>query len=368
MHDILSLFMNKKVYIFLSIIALFSLILLFYVVYERGSSFSYEEREVKNEENNTALSHTDMSSDTQDTHIYEIEADSKDDCSSFETYDEEKKVCYYECNNDTECKDIEKSINQEIGQWTDDNEKAVLQGEKDNNEEKTVTASYDVDNKENITLRKGKAGAMDMVIWKHISAISPEALTTHYIEHFEVFDDKKSDVLAFVDDADGNGKWRIAVNLSGYTSSTIRERNMTIVHELGHIVALNSSQINTQEEESSCHYYFIDEGCAKASSYINEFVHLFWKKGKGASRKEAQGIYTKDDFVTEYAATNAVEDMAESFAYFVIDGKQNGNVVKDKKINFYYSYPDLVSMRETMRKGISSDVIRARKMGYSLAH
>jgi hypothetical protein len=109
-----------------------------------------------------------------------------------------------------------------------------------------------------------------------VSNIAPDILTDKYIETFQVFNDTESDTLAFVDDEDMNGKWRIAVNLAGYKTSTLRERNMTIVHELGHIVVLNKDQIKETIAEKSCRNYFTAEGCTNIDSYLNNFVKKFW--------------------------------------------------------------------------------------------
>jgi hypothetical protein len=38
-------------------------------------------------------------------------------------------------------------------------------------------------------------------------------------------------------------------------------------------------------------------------------------------------------------------------------------IEKQQKINFYYSYPDLVTVREAMRASLSKDIVRAKKVG-----
>ncbi len=59
-----------------------------------------------------------------------------------------------------------------------------------------------------------------------------------------------------------------------------------------------------------------------------------------------------ESFVTEYAATHPAEDIAESFIYFVTLDKPEGNLIKDKKIRFFYAYPELIEIRERMRENI----------------
>lgn len=52
--------------------------------------------------------------------IYEAEANSKDDCTSFEKYNANDKTCDYECNNEEKCASIEEKINKELDSWVDE--------------------------------------------------------------------------------------------------------------------------------------------------------------------------------------------------------------------------------------------------------
>ncbi len=305
----------------------------------------------------------------KDLFVYETEAENADECSSFESYDSKTKVCYFECGSDAECKQIQKSIDDEIESWTDEKYADDKFKEPVNYKiEDNIIAEYSVNKAENLTLKTGKDTEENKQIWKHVSGISPGAFTDKYIETFQVFNDTKTDTLAFVDDEDQNGKWRVAVNLAGYKSFTLRERNLTIVHELGHVITLNQDQVSANVDEESCKNYFIDEGCAITNSYLNNFVSKFWTlaeilKNKKEKSEFSSSLYKKDKFITEYAATNPVEDMAESFAYFVIDKKSESTEIKDQKYNHFYTFPELLKVREDMKKGIITDIVRARKLG-----
>ena len=50
-------------------------------------------------------------------------------------------------------------------------------------------------------------------LWKEVADLSPDSLSDAYIGNFEVYSDPSSDVIAFVSDDDGNGKWKMSVNL-----------------------------------------------------------------------------------------------------------------------------------------------------------
>ena len=99
----------------------------------------------------------------------------------------------------------------------------------------------------------------------------------------------------------------------------------TIIHEFGHILTLNDTQVDASVGSGSCSNYFPGEGCAKTESYINKMHSLYWadvwEEFQDAQNDESshQAFYVKyqDRFVTNYAATNPGEDIAEVFATFV---------------------------------------------------
>jgi len=60
-----------------------------------------------------------------------------------------------------------------------------------------------------------------------------------------------------------------------------------------------------------------------------------------------------DEFLTEYAATDPTEDIAESFAHFVLfDMPDQAETIAEEKIVFFYDFPKLVSLRNTLRHNI----------------
>lgn len=285
--------------------------------------------------------------------VYESSAVSEDECTSFEKYDAESKTCYYECKDESECAQIDTEIENELASWTDSYENKKQGDEKpDANYDEYVKANYTVSRTEKVALTSGKDEDEYRSIWARISQLSPNDLSDRYISEYQVFDNPEDDTQAFVDDADGDGRWRIAVNLSGYRVSDPKERSATLIHELGHIITLNTSQVVPGVDQ--CHTYTIDEGCAKANSYLNLFVSRFWKN-------EPQPVYDPTKFVTEYAATNDVEDLAESFAFFVLEKGGGDATLRDQKLKFLATHPDLVSIRAQMRMVLTKDIIRARK-------
>jgi hypothetical protein len=54
----------------------------------------------------------------------------------------------------------------------------------------------------------------------------------------------------------------------------------------------------------------------------------------------------QDQFVSDYAAANPGEDIAESWTYFILAPKPHGSTIAEQKILFFYEYPELVDLRQ----------------------
>ncbi len=130
----------------------------------------------------------------------------------------------------------------------------------------------------------------------------------------------------------------------------------TVVHEYGHVLTLNNEQIAVGGNENNCPNFHTGEGCSNANSYINALFELGWAdiyqefENSGGDGYALFGKYP-DRFVSEYAATNPGEDIAEVFTVFVIqDQMPNGNTIANKKVRMMYDYPELVQLRTQIRQ------------------
>lgn len=130
----------------------------------------------------------------------------------------------------------------------------------------------------------------------------------------------------------------------------------TIIHELGHLITLQPGQLTPgagSQAEESCDTYFTGEGCAAPGSVFDSFVRRFWQVDStndvdhdlAANRFVAE----PDSYVTEYAATNPGEDIAETFVIFVYRGQPNGNTIAAEKVNLLWEFPELVQLRASLR-------------------
>lgn len=298
--------------------------------------------------------------------IYESEAETADQCTSKETFDPGRKVCKFECASEEECAKIEEEINAELDSLGDEyvesaenfseREKGDIQG--------TTIATYRVNSDESITLTKGEVNKQHTEAWETFAKISPDTFTARFMKLYEVTQDEQDDTLAYVQDDDDNGRWTLGINFGTYGKEGKRNDLLTLVHEFGHVLTLNNSQVEKQKTDG-CKTYDTGDGCALPSSFLNAFVQNFWPKSDIAdAQKKNSELYVKKEasFVTEYAATSPEEDMTESFALFILEKKPiEDATIAQKKVSFFYAYSELVQLRSDMRKEIGGVVLERKR-------
>lgn len=224
-------------------------------------------------------------------------------------------------------------------------------------------------------------------VWEIVKRIYPEEFRNE-LGKIGLFRDGPDNTLgAIYRDIEDLDKYTLVVDLDDiYANGSI---NLDLVeyisiHELGHIISLDETQLTiTQslytarsEEEflnrleiskNLCKTFYPFDGCSKTDSYINQFFQNYWAGQRYDEWSEINSIENQDaqlnamrdfyekyylEFVTAYGATDPSEDISESFAAFVIrDNKPNNNTVliSEKKILFFYNYPELINLREDIR-------------------
>lgn len=244
----------------------------------------------------------------------------------------------------------------------------IFEGQADNTLDPELgIALYQIDGEFIIPVDEAKAKRNWMedqekhrAIWEMTATLIP-ADYRRWLTSFEIFDGK-DELLGYVNPAkeDLSG-WKFALDIrSAYpdTRTLSQEGDFihTIIHEYGHVLALNDEQLKARS--LVCTTYNPGEGCARQDAYLLEFHDRFWEAiiDEAADNEESdralQRFYEKyeDHFVTDYAATNPVEDFAEVFAVFITsDSRPTGQLIKDQKVQFMYEYPELVALREHMR-------------------
>ncbi|GAB4483815.1 MAG: hypothetical protein OHK0031_07480 [Anaerolineales bacterium] len=217
-------------------------------------------------------------------------------------------------------------------------------------------------------------------MWDYFAAIIP-AESRQGLARYIIFSDGEANILASVAQSDFDANlWVLRVDI--VDAADPKELTYTLVHEYAHLLTLNPSQVppslpifnhpengNVYEQEAAkCETYFPGEGCSKPDSYINQFTETFWSSiydewsqidniGDEQEYYDAlDAFYQKhqSEFVSDYAPTNPAEDIAESFSYFVLTPRPAGDTIADKKLLFFYGYPELAALRLKMIEGICS--------------
>jgi len=175
-----------------------------------------------------------------------------------------------------------------------------------------------------------------------------------YIDTLEVWSDGLSYQLGaeYPTNPKSNDKFTLRIDIADVFDKEGNFRNpdktfLTFVHEFGHVITLNNSQIDFSKHDPD-KFYSTPESYRKGS-YISAFYNKFWKNLNtviGASL-----YFEKPDlFVDQYSSQDVDEDIAESFMLFVLSNRPAGNSVAEQKIQFFYSYPELVKVRDGIRE------------------
>jgi hypothetical protein len=199
-------------------------------------------------------------------------------------------------------------------------------------------------------------------IWKVITDVIPLDQRKD-LDQFIIFTDGMDNFTGAVDEGSTPDTWSFQADI--LDSQNFATLSTTLVHEFGHMVTLSSEQVDYGA--STCKNYSTSDGCSTKNSYINTFFISFWKDTYKEWKKDAKltedgdvdedGVYAfyekyPDQFVSDYAATNPSEDLAESWTYFVYSDKPRDDSIANQKILFFYQYPELVQLRQKMLNGL----------------
>lgn len=230
------------------------------------------------------------------------------ECFAGEVYDPQTQVCELDCSFEQECLDAKVRI---LGRFEDYLANADTGHDDELLELALVEARYAVADGE-IILEEGGDSKEAQEVWSYFKRLFPES-EWEMLNGFWIFSDGYGGTTAVViQDEEDLDKWILLVDPADSHPNGELDRVelvYTLVHEFAHLLSLNSEQV--VDDEDCEKGYLIDEGCAKADSYLNLFYEDFWTGGNFG-------------FVTDYAMTNAVEDFAESFAFCAWHGAYSG--------------------------------------------
>lgn len=214
--------------------------------------------------------------------------------------------------------------------------------------------------------------------WDYFTTLFPND-QRKWITEYVIFTDGTYNTLAWVSMVEygDNTHWQLGVDILDSTDPIYLTE--TLVHEVAHLITLNSDQIPNSDDfaytpyqnTSVCPQFMLTEGCSTPESYVNLFYQEFWVgvyddwletvyKADATSEEEfraAVGDFHSrhsDEFLHEYAATNIKEDLAVTFESFVLQPQPTGDSITDRKILFYYKFPELVALRGQVIHSICS--------------
>lgn len=299
-----------------------------------------------------------------------------DDCYEDETFVEEDQYCYLTCELDGTCAE-DPGLLGFFGDFLADLGNIVFGVPEDVN----VLVTYSLQNDRPVNPVEGEPftdqeadiiedTAAHQVMWQEFAAIIP-AENRQQIAEYGIFTDGVENTMAYVEPIPGNEtQWKIVMD--AVDAENKKEQRYTLIHEFGHVLTLNNNQvpfdteayaddIAYEEAAQACSRFFTGEGCANANSYINDFYDAFWQDiyAELPQDQDPDAIYEfyeqyQDRFVTDYAATNPGEDIAESWTHFVVNERPSGDSIADQKVRFFYDYPELVSLRDKIRARLYS--------------
>jgi len=284
----------------------------------------------------------------------------QEDCYDDEYFDEEDQWCYLKEHSD------------------DDNDNEAYGSDDDHDYHSTEDKEYDEalaiyqNTDKSIKLQEGTDDKEYQEIWDTFSGLFPTRYTA-FITEVIFYDNTNSDTAAFVERHEWSaGTWKLAINLDWLNwdndQQAIKENAELFVHEMAHIITLNDSQMSFtlptdasdtlyNKYEKRCGTHFVMEWCLAPKSYVQEFVEAFWTDAMLQKVANEQDVYSgkEKNFVSDYAATNEGEDIAESYALYVVNplSEDDWTVAWDK-LNFFSQYSELTSLRSYIRKQLSS--------------
>lgn len=195
--------------------------------------------------------------------------------------------------------------------------------------------------------------ALYTALWEGMRSMLPSGAFDDF-ERLVIFTDGQDEILAYVQPADWTGeKWEIAVDPADTADlDWFRE---TILHEYGHYLTLNEGQVTYTDHTGGGDVYREEGMTARSGSYLDDFYQTFWTGllEDRLANVDSGGFYLRhpEDFVTEYAATDPAEDIAESLAWFVLYDlpPEEEQAVWAQKQRFFLRYPELTAFRSAVR-------------------
>ena len=199
----------------------------------------------------------------------------------------------------------------------------------------------------------------DALVWDYLCSILP-AESRQKITEFNLFTDGTSNVLAYTapiqreDGTNDNTQFAISIDYYDVYDENGEKRDWskltyTILHEYGHVLLEDETQVDLSAGGSSH-----DPVNFIVGSFRKDFYDRFWADlgDTGVNDYEENPTH----YVSRYGANYFHEDIADTFAVFVLADKPTGSTVAEEKLLFFWDDGDMVALRSAIRANIGLSV------------
>ena len=199
--------------------------------------------------------------------------------------------------------------------------------------------------------------------WENAQKITPFELLKD-LDYYEPFYSNITEVSAVGGYIEPNFnvtpyEWSIGLSVNAVNALNLP---YVLIHEYGHYLSLKDATIKTAnngiEKEVS--------GGKLLQDFIVDGIRYIAGEFENIDKDKHYLFYArhKDDYVSKYAATNVLDDFAESFAHFVAGASFNSEVL-NRKMNFFNSRSELVEIKnkilDNMKANNMGDIVIATK-------
>lgn len=212
-----------------------------------------------------------------------------------------------------------------------------------------VLASYPV--------QQGQAeieDARDKAVWDYLCRILP-VQARQKIAQFDLFTDGFGNILAYTtplqeDGVTDNTRFCITVDYYDVYDEAGNPRDWskltyTILHEYGHVLLEDETQIDLSVGQNTH-----DVAGFVPGSFRMTFYETFWKElGDSAVADYEQN---PTHYVSRYGANYFHEDIADTFAVFVLGQFPQGDTVAQDKLRFFFADENMAALRSAIRQNL----------------
>ncbi len=194
----------------------------------------------------------------------------------------------------------------------------------------------------------------DRAVWDYLCSILPlEA--RQKIAEFNLFTDGTSNILAYTSpikegEVTDNTRFSISIDYYDVYDENGAKRDWskltyTILHEYGHVLLEDETQVDLSKGTSTH-----DPAAFVEGSFRKGFYDTFWRELGDTGVGDYEANPTR--YVSRYGANYFHEDIADTFAAFVLGGEPQGDTVAEDKLRFFWADPNMTALRTAIRENL----------------